>query len=89
MTWTSQKQKVVALSTCEAEYIEAAEGGCQGVCLSRLIADQLNVPVKKMRLLIDNKSTIELNKNPVFHERSKHIWTLDSTTSESALAMGL
>jgi hypothetical protein len=35
VTWASQKQKVVALSSCEAEYIVAATAACQGVWLSR------------------------------------------------------
>lgn len=75
VTWTSQKQKVVALSTCEAEYIAAAAGACQGVWLNRLVADLVGSEVQKFRLLVDNKSAIELSKNPVFHKRSKHIDT--------------
>ncbi|XP_051221295.1 secreted RxLR effector protein 161-like [Lolium perenne] len=39
VTWASQKQKTVALSSCEAEYIVAATGACQGVWLSRLIGE--------------------------------------------------
>jgi hypothetical protein len=39
VTWSSQKQRVVSLSSCEAEYIAAASAACQGVWLSRLIAD--------------------------------------------------
>lgn len=31
ITWQSQKQKVVALSSCEAEYIAATTAACQGV----------------------------------------------------------
>jgi hypothetical protein len=31
ITWQSSKQKVVALSSCEAEYIAACSGACQGV----------------------------------------------------------
>lgn len=58
----------MALSSCEAKYIAGALGACQGVWLSRLIA-------QKFRLLIDNQSAIELAKNPVFHDRSKHIDT--------------
>lgn len=75
ITWSSQKQKVVALSSCEAEYVAGALGTCQGVWLSTLLADITVQDVKKFRLLIDNQATIELSKNPVFHERSKHIDT--------------
>lgn len=73
VTWTSQKQKGVSLSTCEAEYIAAASGACQGVWLSRLVADLTGKEVQKFRLLVDNMSAIELSKNR--HERSKHIDT--------------
>lgn len=66
---------MVALSTCEAEYITAAAGACQGVWLSRIVADLVGGDIQKFRLLVYNKSAIELSKNPVFHERSKHIDT--------------
>ena len=45
------------------------------MCLNRLLADLTNSEVKKFRLLIDNKSALELSKNPVYHERTKHIDT--------------
>jgi hypothetical protein len=75
ITWSSQKQRVVSLSSCESEYIAAATGACQGVWLSRLLADLTSSEVKKFRLLIDSKSAEELSRNPVYHERSKHIDT--------------
>jgi len=53
----------------------AAAGACQGVWLSRLVADLTGGEVQKFKMLIDNKSAIELSKNPVYHERSKHIDT--------------
>jgi hypothetical protein len=34
VTWASQKQRVVALSSCEAEYIASASVACQGIWLS-------------------------------------------------------
>jgi hypothetical protein len=53
---------VVSLSTFESEYI----------WLSRLKG---STEVKKFNLRIDNRSAQELSKNPVYHERSKHIDT--------------
>lgn len=47
-------------------------GGLAQQALGRLLT---GMKVKKFRLLIDNKSTLELSKNPVYHERSKHIDT--------------
>jgi hypothetical protein len=69
----SAKQRVVALSSCEAEYISAATGACQAVWVAKLLSElkdsEISVPV----LRIDNKLTISLVKNPVHHDRSKHI----------------
>jgi hypothetical protein len=75
VTWASPKQKVVALSSCEAEYIAAATAACQGVWLSRLVAELLGTTPAKVKLMVDNKSAIALSKNPVHHDRSKHIDT--------------
>nr|XP_020163059.2 uncharacterized mitochondrial protein AtMg00810-like [Aegilops tauschii subsp. strangulata] len=47
ITWTSQKQKVVALSSCEAEYIAAATAACQGVWLSRLLGELIGKPLRQ------------------------------------------
>jgi hypothetical protein len=43
VTWASQKQRVVALSSCEAEYIASANAACQGIWLSRLLGELLDV----------------------------------------------
>jgi hypothetical protein len=75
ITWQSQKQKVVALSSCEAEYVAATTAACQGVWLARLLGDMNKVAPGGVTLRIDNKSAISLSKNPVFHDRSKHIET--------------
>jgi hypothetical protein len=45
ISWNSQKQKVVALSSCEAEYIAVSTAACQGVWLRRLLADLTNKEV--------------------------------------------
>lgn len=75
-SWSSKKQSIVALSTCEAEYVAAASSACQAIWL-RYLMSQICVPQKKpMKIFVDNVSAISLAKNPVIHERSKHIDTL-------------
>jgi hypothetical protein len=73
ISWQSAKQKVVALSSCEAEYIAAATAACQAVWLAWLLAEILNSVVSRTVLRVDNKSTISLVKNPVHNDRSKYI----------------
>jgi hypothetical protein len=75
VSWKSQKQKVVALSFCEAEYIAAATTTCQSIWLARLLGDLKNTTVEAVGLKVDNKSVLALIKNSVFYERSKHIQT--------------
>jgi hypothetical protein len=72
---TETKKRVVALSSCEVEYIASANAACQGIWLSRLLGELLGIQAPKVSLLVDNESTIALSKNPVHHERSKHIDT--------------
>ena len=73
ITWQSQKQKAVALSSCEAEYIAAATASCQGVWLARLLGELRGEEAGTVILKIDNQSAIQLSRNPVFHDQSKHI----------------
>jgi len=75
VTWASQKQKIVALSSCEAEYVAGAAAACQGIWLSRLVGDLMGTKETPVKLLMDNMSAIALSKNPVHHDRSKHIDT--------------
>ena len=63
------------LSSCKAEYIAAATAACQAVWLARLLAEISGSAVSKPVLRVDNKSAISLIKNPVHHDRSKHIDT--------------
>jgi hypothetical protein len=65
----------VALSSCEAEYIAAASAACQGIWLARLLGDLRGVAAEVVELRVDNQSALALMKNPVFHDRSKHIQT--------------
>jgi hypothetical protein len=73
ISWQSLKQKIVALSTCEAEYVAAATGACQGVWLRGLLEITGGEEAAPPALKVDNQPAIALAKNPVLHDRSKHI----------------
>lgn len=73
VSWNSQKQKTVALSSCEAEFMAATSAACQALWLRNLVAELVNQESKAVKLFVNNKSALALMKNPVFHGRSKHI----------------
>lgn len=75
ISWESKKQKSVALSTMEAEYIALSEVCKEVVYLRRLLEHMgFESSVRNAtEVYCDNQSAIELNKNHVFHGRSKHV----------------
>lgn len=73
VSWQSTKQKVVALPSCEAECIAAATASCQAVWSALLLGEFLGTKASERTLKVDNKLAISLIKNPVHHDRSKHI----------------
>ena len=75
ITWNLVKQRVVAQSTCEAEYIAVSSATCQGLWISRLIKELMSLEENLVKILVDNKSALELTRNPVHHSRSMHIDT--------------
>nr|KAJ0208302.1 hypothetical protein LSAT_V11C500255750 [Lactuca sativa] len=73
VTWSSQKQRCVALSSCEVEFMAATSATCQGIWLRRLLTETIGEKVEPATLFVHNKSAIDLMRNQVFHGRSKHI----------------
>ncbi|GMI80006.1 hypothetical protein HRI_001669900 [Hibiscus trionum] len=72
-TWLSKKQPIVTLSTCEAEYVAASWCVCHAIWLRNLLSKMELKQLGATLIQVDSKSAIELAKNPVNHERSKHI----------------
>ena len=72
-TWLSKKQPIVTLSTCEAEYVAASWCVCHAIWLRNLLYELKLQQHEATEIGVDNKLAIELAKNPVHHERSKHI----------------
>ncbi|KAL1201566.1 Retrovirus-related Pol polyprotein from transposon TNT 1-94 [Cardamine amara subsp. amara] len=73
ITWCSQKQNTVALSSCEAEFMAATEAAKQAIWLQDLLTEITGWKNEQVLIKIDNKSAISLTRNPVFHGKSKHI----------------
>jgi hypothetical protein len=64
---------VEALSSCEAEYIAATTAACQGIWLAQLLAEFKGEKIRAFTLKMDSESAIQQSKNPIFHDRGKHI----------------
>lgn len=72
VSWLSQRQASVAISTTEAEIVAASEGARELVWLQRLYS-QLTILEDVPTLKVDNEAAIRLAHNPEFHKRTKHI----------------
>ena len=72
ISWKSRKQQTVALSSCEAEYIALANAAQEAKFLKQLCKD-MYIACDDVLISVDNQGTINLAKNPVNHQRSKHI----------------
>lgn len=73
VSWQSKRQKCVALSTTESEYVAGAEAVKELIWLQQLFMDLVPSCSSKPVLYMDNQSAIRLVKNPEFHKRTKHI----------------
>ncbi|OMO69396.1 Integrase, catalytic core [Corchorus capsularis] len=74
-TWSSKKQPIVTLSTCEVEYVALSSCVTQAIWLRSLLKELHFAQMEPTEVSVDSKSIIALAKNPLFHERSKHIDT--------------
>ena len=73
VAWKSRRQNTVALSTTEAELMASSEATRQAIWLRQLLSD-LQLPLEQpLPILNDNNGAIALSKNPVNHDKSKHI----------------
>ena len=74
VSWKSRKQPTVALSTCEAEYVSLASATQEAKFLMQLLNSMTSCDdFRNVTLHCDNQGAIALTKNPVQHQRSKHI----------------
>jgi hypothetical protein len=71
--WQSKKQSSMALSTVEAEYIVVCSASCEAIWLRKLLTDLFDLEMRETLIICDSQSCIKMTKNPVFHDRLKHI----------------
>jgi hypothetical protein len=76
ISWRSTRSSSIALSSCEAELYAGTMAAQEARWLCFLLAE-LGFPQQPPTLWCDNQSTIALTKDPVFHNRSKHIQIRD------------
>ena len=80
LTWKSSRQKSIALSTAEAEYMALSDAAREAIYMRWLLNSILGIgdrdeldsqpPVK---IFEDNQAAIRMAINPTSHDRSKHI----------------
>lgn len=73
ISWKSKKQTAVARSSLEAEYRAMAQAAAEVTWLVRLLEELGVTNLKPVTLHCDNQSALHIAKNPIFHERTKHI----------------
>ena len=57
---SSQKQSIVAMSSCEAEYVAATAAACQALWMKCLISELKCEEQMTVKLMVDNQPTIKL-----------------------------
>ena len=73
ISWRSQAQRCVALSTAEAELIALTESVKEAAWLSKLATDDLKIEACPLVIHEDNQAAIALSRDIKFSEKTKHM----------------
>uniref|UniRef100_A0AAV1UAD0 Uncharacterized protein n=1 Tax=Peronospora matthiolae TaxID=2874970 RepID=A0AAV1UAD0_9STRA len=72
--WRRKKQRTVALSSTEAEYMALSEATQEAVWLRVFLCELGEMTSNQaVKIFEDDQGSIALAKNPEFHKRTKHI----------------
>lgn len=72
INWRSTKQKIITLSSTEAEFM-ALTSTMQEVIYFKQLLSELNFPCPNFEIKVDNTSAIKIAKSNIFSDRTKHI----------------
>lgn len=73
VSWDAKKQRTVALSTTESEYMALTEATKEAIFLRGFLSEMGLMDLAEVTIYGDNMGAKKLAENPVFHARSKHI----------------
>ncbi|KAK3028164.1 hypothetical protein RJ639_038688 [Escallonia herrerae] len=73
VTWRSKKQSMVFRSSAEAKFRAIALSICEGMWLKRLLEELKITCEGSIKVFCDNQASINIAKNPVHHDKTKHV----------------
>jgi hypothetical protein len=71
VNWSSRKQRTVALSSAEAEYMAISETAKEAKWIKQLL-QEMKV-TNNITILTDNQAAKQIATNDIYHDRTKHI----------------
>nr|GEV80828.1 retrovirus-related Pol polyprotein from transposon TNT 1-94 [Tanacetum cinerariifolium] len=66
--WSLKKESIVTLSSCEAKYIAAPSCVCHAIWLRSMLKELHMEQEDATEIYVENKSEIDLAKNPIYHD---------------------
>jgi hypothetical protein len=73
VSWSSQKQELITLSTAESEYIAATHAAREALWLHRLLFELFPSLEAPIPLFCDNQAALRLIEDDNYQARTKHI----------------
>jgi len=73
ISWYNKKIIFLALSLAKFEYMVNSQVPCEAIWIKMILVFLFSQGTEPTLIHCDNQSCIKHSKNPVFHDRSKHI----------------
>lgn len=73
ISWQSRKQRSIAISTAEAEYVSLSEAAKEAVFLKRFLEEIMGKAELPILIHTDSQSAQAIAQNPVHHQKIKHV----------------
>ena len=72
LSFESKRLPLVTMSTAESEFVEASRCATEVEYLRELLLD-FGISVEKVPIMEDNTACVQISKNPIHHQRTKHV----------------